>query len=528
MLRPLIFPRPRVLSSARTAPAVRLCAAGTAAILATGGLAACSTDEAQVVPRTEAGNTVSVTADDPVEVTAAASALAFESADVVVVGPADSAEAVAGMAGEMGVPGLLGSVAELADELERLGAETVVVPAGTAVGGEGDGDESGGAPDGGEADDGGDAGFETLEFDPEDLAVDGTEPKIAEPDAEAAATLLLDPADAEAPGSAVARASVEAAAGTVIEVPAADPRATSDTVAAAQASEGDGVLALGAAFGDSEVVDSRMATARTAPELPGGGQLAFPGRRMIAAYGSPGVPSMGILGEQDLDETVQRVQDLAAEYDDHSDVPALPAMEIITTIASSQPGADGDYSAEVDPETLRPWIDRAAEEGIYVVLDLQPGTTHFLEQAKLYEDLLKEPHVGLALDPEWRLEDGQQHLQQIGSVDAEEVNEVSTWLADLTAENDLPQKVFILHQFSGSMISDREDVNALRDELSMVLHADGNGTPGMKMGTYDSLRADLPEGIRMAWKNFYDEDDPTFTPEQTMGVEPAPWFVSYQ
>ena len=326
----------------------------------------------------------------------------------------------------------------------------------------------------------------------------------------------------------VARASVEAAAGAVAEVPTADPRATSDNVAAAQASDGDGVLALGAAFGDAEVVERRMATARTAPELPGGGQLAFPGRRMIAAYGSPGVPSMGILGEQDLDATVQRVQDLAAEYDDHSDVPALPAMEIITTIASSQPGADGDYSAEVDPETLRPWIDRAAEEGIYVVLDLQPGTTHFLEQAKLYEDLLKDPHVGLALDPEWRLERRAEASRADRLVDAAEVNEVATWLADLTQENNLPQKVFILHQFSGSMIADREDVDASREELAMVLHADGNGTPGMKMGTYDSLRADLPEGIRMAWKNFYDEDDPTFTPEQTMDVEPTPWFVSYQ
>lgn len=518
------FPRPSLAGGrpAGTRRVTRLAAVGLTGVLAFGGLAACSTDEAEVVPRTHAGDTAAVAASDPVAATVAASSLAYESADVVVLGPAESAEAVAGMAGELGVPGLLGSASEVSDELERLGTETLVVPAGTdaASGGVGEGDGDGGAA--------GETGVETLEFDPADLSVDGTRPQIAEPDTEAAATLLLDPAEGQTPAAAVARASVEAASGTVVDVPAADPRATSDTVAAAQAAEGDGVLALGEAFGDAEVVESRMATARTAPELPGGGQLAFPGRRMIAAYGSPGVPSMGVLGEQDLDEAVGMVQELAAEYDDHTEVPAMPAMEIITTVASSEPGADGDYSSEVDPETLRPWIDRAAEEGIYVVLDLQPGTTHFLEQAKLYEDLLKEPHVGLALDPEWRLEDDQQHLQQIGSVDAEEVNEVSAWLADLTAENDLPQKVFILHQFSRSMISDREDVDTSRDELAMVLHADGNGTPGMKMDTYDSLREDLPDGIRMAWKNFYDEDDPTFTPEQTMDVEPTPWFVSYQ
>ena len=40
---------------------------------------------------------------------------------------------------------------------------------------------------------------------------------------------------------------------------------------------------------------------------------------------------------------------------------------------------------------------------MYVVLDLQPGRSNFLDQAKLYEPLLRLPHVGLALDPEWRL-----------------------------------------------------------------------------------------------------------------------------
>ena len=40
---------------------------------------------------------------------------------------------------------------------------------------------------------------------------------------------------------------------------------------------------------------------------------------------------------------------------------------------------------------------------MYVVLDLQPGRTDFLTQAKRYEPLLALPHVGLALDPEWRL-----------------------------------------------------------------------------------------------------------------------------
>src|SRR5699024_10280915 len=122
------------------------------------------------------------------------------------------------------------------------------------------------------------------------------------------------------------------------------------------------------------------------------------------------------------------------------------AFEIITTLASSEAGADGDYSTELDPEALREWVDAAGEAGVYVVLDLQPGTSDFLSQAKRYEDLLTQSHVGLALDAEWRLQPGQKHLEQIGSVSAEEINETAQWLADLTAEHDLPQKALILHQ----------------------------------------------------------------------------------
>src|SRR5699024_9395009 len=120
------------------------------------------------------------------------------------------------------------------------------------------------------------------------------------------------------------------------------------------------------------------------------------------------------------------------------------------------------------------------------------------------------------------------HLEQIGSVSGAEVNETAQWLADLTAEHELPQKVFILHQFSLAMISDRQDIDASRPELAMVLHADGHGTREDKLSTWNTLQQGLPEGIGMAWKNFYDEDTPTFTPEETYDLEPRPWFVSYQ
>lgn len=264
------------------------------------------------------------------------------------------------------------------------------------------------------------------------------------------------------------------------------------------------------------------------PELIGGGTELFPDRRFVALYGHPGTPGLGALGEQGPEASAQRAIELAKQYQPYSEEKVIPAFEIIVTAASSEPGADGNYSNEVPVDHFIPYIEAAEKNGVYVVLDLQPGHTDFLTQAKIYEELLKRPNVGLALDPEWRLAPGQVHMQQIGSVSADEINKTTEWLAELTAENNLPQKVVILHQFSMSMIQDRENIKTDHPELELVLHADGHGTPELKMETWGVLQQGLPEDIRMAWKNFYDEDTPTFTPEQTYNIEPKPWFVSYQ
>src|SRR6185312_17209569 len=109
-----------------------------------------------------------------------------------------------------------------------------------------------------------------------------------------------------------------------------------------------------------------------------------------------------------------------------------------------------------------------------------------------------------------------------------ELNRTNDWLAQLTRKHRLPQKVVILHQFQLGMIRDRAALDTSHPELALVLHADGNGSPGQKMATWNALRRDLPQGIRMAWKNFIDEDSPTFTPKQTYALDPKPWFVSYQ
>jgi hypothetical protein len=207
----------------------------------------------------------------------------------------------------------------------------------------------------------------------------------------------------------------------------------------------------------------------------------------------------------------------------------VPTFEIIATVASSSAGPDGNYSAEADPEVLRPWVEAAGEAGIYVVLDLQPGRTDFVTQAERYRSLLELPHVGLALDPEWRLGANEVHLRQVGSVPIDEVNRVVTWLADLTRNEALPQKLLVLHQFKLAMLPGRERLDTSRDELAVMVHADGQGGQGDKQATWRVLHQNAPAGITWGWKNFHDEDAPMLTPEQTIAqVDPTPQLISYQ
>ncbi|MGB5952182.1 MAG: hypothetical protein WBG57_06645 [Ornithinimicrobium sp.] len=337
-----------------------------------------------------------------------------------------------------------------------------------------------------------------------------------------------DQTSGQTASTVVATANATSAGAEVISLPEPDVRSSPEAIEAVSQTEPDSILAVGADFGSPEQLSSRVDVAKTGVQLPGGGQTLFPGRRLVALYGHPGTAGLGVLGEQDLDESITRAQDMAAEFDPLSDAPAVPTFEIIVTVAQASSGADGDYSSETPVEEMRPWVERAGEEGVYVILDLQPGRANFLDQAKIYEDLLVMPHVGLALDPEWRLTQTQRPLQQIGTVEAEEVNSVIDWLAELTAREKLPQKVLVLHQFRLSMLQDTDEIDTTRDEVAVLIHMDGQGATGDKDSTWQAVVDNAPEGVTFGWKNFYDEDVPMLTPEQTMTREPTPFMISYQ
>ena len=352
-------------------------------------------------------------------------------------------------------------------------------------------------------------------------------PRVTRPQGLTGVLVLATDAPAQLAGVATARAA--GAAVVLVPVDQPNPQASAAVVTELGASAATAVIALGEPFAAEASLDWKVRAALTGAQLPGGGQSLFPGRMLVALYGTPGAPVLGVLGEQGLPEAIVRAQQTAAAYAPLTTRTVVPMHEIIATVAAADAGSDGNFSNEISAETLRPWVEAAGAAGQYVVLDLQPGRSDFLRQAVQYQSLLELPHVGLALDPEWRLGPSQRHLAQIGSVDAAEINAVVSWLATLTSERALPQKLLVLHQFRSSMIGNRALLDLSHPEIELLIHVDGLGSQPDKQATWAALHVDAPAGVSWGWKNFYDEDIPTLSPEQTMTeVMPAPDLVTYQ
>lgn len=262
--------------------------------------------------------------------------------------------------------------------------------------------------------------------------------------------------------------------------------------------------------------------------FPGGGRTIFPQHRLVALYGTPGAPVLGSLGQQDLAASIHRVTQLSKQYQPYMRERVMPTFEIIATVASEYPTDNNDYSREIDQHVLQGWITAARNAGIYVVLDLQPGRTDFLTQARRLTPLLAQPNVGLALDPEWRLKPNQVPLVQIGTVSIAEVNKTADWLANLTRQQHLPQKLFLLHQFRTDMLPGRVQLNTHHPELAYAVQMDGQGSQAEKQSTWQTILRQPPQGALFGWKNFYVKDTTLLTPAQTMAIHPQPWYVSYQ
>jgi hypothetical protein len=270
----------------------------------------------------------------------------------------------------------------------------------------------------------------------------------------------------------------------------------------------------------------RAAAATPAPlQLPGGGRRLLPDRRIVAFYGAPQAAELGELGIGTPASAARRLRRQARPYQ-RKTRPVLPAMELLAVVAAAHPGEGGRYNTRQEPKVINRYLRAARRAKALLILDIQPGRSDFFTETVRLRKWLREPDVSLALDPEWRMGPGQIPGQVIGSVEAREVNATSAWLAQLVKKRNLPEKLFLIHQFTNDMVDDTQ----LRERpgLSMVLNADGFGGQAIKKAKYHAFTRSPRPFFHEGFKLFYREDTDLMTPRQVLRLRPPPDVVIYE
>src|SRR5438477_5288393 len=201
---------------------------------------------------------------------------------------------------------------------------------------------------------------------------------------------------------------------------------------------------------------ARKPAHRLVVNLPRGGRRLFPEFRVVAYYGAPQDPQLGQLGIGTPAQAGRKLLRQAAPYGRRTR-PVLPAMELIASVAANAPGPDGLYRTQQAPKVINRYLRVARRIKALLVLDIQPGHADFLSEARRLAPWLGQPDVGIALDPEWHTP-GVVPGTQIGSVTAQEVNQVSEYVAGIVHARRLPEKLFLIHQFTDGMIQDKAAV----------------------------------------------------------------------
>ena len=160
---------------------------------------------------------------------------------------------------------------------------------------------------------------------------------------------------------------------------------------------------------------SRQAPAPKPTELPLGGRQIFPRFRVVAYYGAPQAHALGALGIGSPDHAVRRLAQQAKPYAKKTR-PVMLALELLADVANRDPGTDGLYRTRQPASIIRRYLAAARRAKALLVLDIQPGHADFLAETRHLDRWLREPDVGLALDPEWHTP-GAVPGTQIGSVE---------------------------------------------------------------------------------------------------------------
>lgn len=263
--------------------------------------------------------------------------------------------------------------------------------------------------------------------------------------------------------------------------------------------------------------------------LPG---ALLPFNRIVAYYGNMYSKNMGVLGQYPPKIMLAKLQAEVKTWEKvDPNTPVIPALHYICVTAQADAGSNGLHNLRMPFKQIDSVIRMAHSINAIVFLDLQVGFSNVQTEIPRLEKYLTMPDVHLGIDPEFSMKEGSLPGKRIGTFDAEDINFVTKYLADLVNKNNLPPKIFIVHRFTKRMVTNYKNIK-LRPEVQMVMDMDGWGGPDLKKGTYHYFIEQEPvqfTGFKLFYKNdIKNEPHRMLTPKELLGLKPAPIYIQYQ
>jgi hypothetical protein len=242
---------------------------------------------------------------------------------------------------------------------------------------------------------------------------------------------------------------------------------------------------------------------------------------VVGFYGMQG---LDVLGDGPPEQVAERLLEVASPYA-RPGHPVMPMFELIATVAHPFPTPSGLYRTHQEDAIVQRYLKAVRAIKGVLVLDVQPGRDDFLGPLRHWEPYLRQPDVGIALDPEFAMGPGQVPGRQLGRTNAAAINRASAYVAGIVSRHRLPHKLFMVHQFRDSMIGDKAKI-VIRPGLAMTWNADGYGVRSAKLDDYRSYTRD--RRFHPGLKLFYENDVDLMRPREVLKLKPVPRVVNYQ
>jgi len=260
---------------------------------------------------------------------------------------------------------------------------------------------------------------------------------------------------------------------------------------------------------------------------------------IVAYYGRPHVKTMGILGEYPIATIVQKVKVRAKQYEKAlgSGQHVTPGFDLIYEMATASPGKNGKYVITLSEKKLMEYIHTAQKNGLVLFIDVQLGKKSPAQAVKPLLKYLKYDNVHIAVDPEFSVDNlSVRPGKKIGSITGSQINAVQDLISSYVQKNHLPDKILMVHMFTGNMVKDKKAIRYTK-KVHLVMHLDGHGSPALKIKIYNGLYTEARAAkVVGGFKVFLKADHPVMTPRQVLGLEPIgkkrvrdmPKLITYQ